>query len=688
MAEKLRLIVVDDSSNYTESISSLLRNAGYAVLAERVEDKEDFIEALSNSVWDLIATTPDNPQFSAFETLELLQRRESDVPLVIFSDNEESEIIGKLFDAGAKDVICLSRPQHAVHTLLREVEVSRLRQHMNNIESMLGEANHRAQMLVDSAHDAITYVHEGMHIYANQAYLEMFGYESMDEIEGMPIMSMVEKKDQASLKKFLRGYSKSKITTATQDVTGVKTDGTSFKITMEFSPASYEQERCTQIIIQVQANNEELEKKLDDMSKIDQLTNTYNRRYLFDNLQPLCGVKGVFGAFLCITPDNLKHVREAQGIHASDVLLVEFAKHLQQYIAGEKDFLARFEGGKFGMVIHGCDQQQAEEFANRLVHESEDIIIDLGKESTTTTLSIGVSLFNDALADYHEVITRAERANSEVANEAGNGVVVFIPSEEEMQQEERVSIISREIKEAIRGNKLQLYYQPIISLKDDPHETYQILLRMPQENGEFMSTTELVDSARDANLLVALDRWVIAHAIKSLTERRRSGALTKFFVKISDATIKEPAKFLPWLKDICTMARLQPGILTFEIHDEVARDNLKSLKLISAGLKKLHINLSLDHFGTEINFQNILKHIDATYLKLDVSIVSKLASDQRTLDKVKEITTIAAEGRRQVIAHGVEDPHTLAAIYSTGIDYIDGYFLQEPSPEMDYDFSE
>ncbi len=688
MAELLRLLVIDDASNHTEALSSMLRNAGYAVRAKRAEDEEDLLNELNQASSDLVIATPDNSDFKAIDVLSILLKHQNDIPLIILSDNEESEQTSKLLDAGAKDVISLEKPQNAIHTILREVEVSKIREELSNYSLMLQEANTRAQSLVDSAHDAITYVHEGMYIYANEAYLEMFGYKTLEDIEGMPIMSMVEKEDQPKLKKFLRGYSKSSIAIATQDVTGVKADGSKFNITMEFAPASYENERCTQIIIQVQAQNEELVRQLDDLSKIDQLTGVYNRRFLFDNLEKLCGIKKRYGAFFCITPDNLKNIRENHGIEASDTALKTLAKHLEKSLSGKNDFIARFEGGKFGIVINGFELEQAEAFAQTLLSSTEELILDLGKESTSTTLSIGIALFNETLSEHHEVITRAERANFEViSNKGGNGFLSYIPSAEEMQSQERVSVLAREIKNAIRENALILFFQPMISLKDDPHENYQILLRMPSNDDNHMPSEDFFNAATESGLMIAVDRWVIAHAIKTLMEKRKTGSLTRFFVKLSADSIKDPAKFLPWLRDVVKLARLEPGVLTLEVDDAVARNQLKNLKLVVQGLKKLQIRLCLNHFGKEVNYANVLKHIDATYLKLDETLVHKLADDQQTLNKIRDITTLAASERRQVIAHAVESPHTLAVIYSTGIDYIQGYFLQEPRAVMDYDFS-
>ncbi len=109
--------------------------------------------------------------------------------------------------------------------------------------------------------------------------------------------------------------------------------------------------------------------------------------------------------------------------------------------------------------------------------------------------------------------------------------------------------------------------------------------------------------------------------------------------------------------------------------------------MLIEGLKQLHVRLALDHFGNAANFTNLLKHCDTQFLKLDASIIGTLSSSKESQDKVNEICTMAAASNKKVVANAVEDPHTLAMIYSTGIDYIQGNFLQEAAPAMDYDFS-
>ncbi len=681
----LYLLVIDDSSNLAETVSNILRNAGHAVRADRVEDDEDLRDAFGKQQWDMILTKPEIPYFTANDALDVVRQAKLDIPLIIIADGADEKTIDELITNGARDEVLLAKPQRLEHTVLREASDVRQRRACILAEKALVEANERAQALVNSSRDAITYVHEGMHIFANDSYLELFGYSTMEEIEGMPIMDMVKSDEHARFKQFLRDYIKGKAQESSLEVTGINTDGNEFKVTMEFTPASFEGEPCTQIIIRIQASDKELEQRLSEMSKMDLLTGAYNRPYFIDALQQNSGKKGKQGVVLSIRPDDYKRIRDEQGIAASDELLTKFAEFLGSAMPSEQDFVARFEGEQFCALLHNISPTEAEKFAEELCKQVEGHIFDLSGTSSTTPCSIGIGVYNDTVQDHQEVISRSEKALNEASEAGGNRASLYVVGEDEMADQERNALLNKQIKLALKNNKMKLLFQPIVSLKGDESQNYEVFVRMTDESGKELAPGEFLPAAEAGGLMGAVDRWILAHAIKAVTEKRRAGSPGVVFVKLSGTSLKDE-KLLPWLRDILKAAQAAPNSLVISVSEGVASNNLKALKMLLAGLQQLHVRLALDHFGTAQNFTNLLKHCDADFLKLDGSIIGKLATDKETQDKVKEITTLAAESDKKVIANAVEDPHTLATIYSTGIAYIQGYFLQEPTPGMDYDF--
>ncbi len=525
-----------------------------------------------------------------------------------------------------------------------------------------------------------------MHIYANDSYLETFGYSDMEEIEGMPILNMVKKEEHAKFKKFLRDFDKGKTESNTIDIDGLRPDGSDFSLTMEFTPAAYDGEPCTQIIIRAQENNAELEKKLSDMSKRDLLTGAYNRQFFLEAFTAVVGKSGKEGVVCYLRPDSFKQTQEEIGIGPSDQLLADLSAFMEKQLDGNNDFIARFEGESFTILLHDSSPEKAKAFAEKLCKAVEDNTFKIGEQTVSTTCSVGIGIYNEATTNVQEVLNRADKALQEATEMGGNRYRIYIPGEDEMAEQERMVILGKQLKHALRNNKMQLIFQPIVSLKGDEKENYEVFVRMQDENNNTLLPQEFIPAAEKAGLMPAVDRWVIAHAIKAVTMERRKGKPVVLFVNISSASLKDE-KLLPWMRDILKAANAQPESLVLEVSERVASSNLKPLKVLLEGLKQLHVKLALDNFGVAPNFENLLKHCNADFVKLDASIIGELSSSQQAKDKVNEISALTAEGDKKIVANAVEDPHTLATIYSTGIDYIQGYFLQEPTPKLDYDFS-
>lgn len=684
--QTIYILVLDDSSNDAETVANMLRNAGHAVQAKRVEDDEDLREALLKQDVDLILSKPDVPGLDASEVLEIIDTSGKYVPLLLIGDNADEERITELLAAGARDVVLISQPKRLEHALLREMVSSREHRKLLQFETKLDEANRRAQTLVDSSRDAITYVHDGMHIYANQSYLEMFGFSSMDDVEGMPILNMVKKDDHKSFKQFLRDFDNIKADSDTIVVNGLRPDGSSFDVTMEFALASYDGEPCTQIIIRKQANNEELEKKLKDMSKLDLVTGAYNRVHFFDAFNQVIGKPGQEGMLFHIKPDNFNKLREDVGIDHSDQLLADLVQVVNGEIDGKKGILARYEAENFLLLMYGMSQGDAEQFAGQLCNKVSEHLFNIKGKSVSVTCSIGIYAYDESTRNAQDILNRAEKGLNQSEEQGGNRYVYYIPGEDELAEQERTAQLSKQIKHALKNNLLHLIFQPIVSLKGDENKNYEVLLRMQDEKKNILMPMTFLPAADRAGLMTAIDRWVLAHSIKVISEQRHAGNPVRLFAKLSASSLKD-SKFLSWLHDILKAAHAEPDTLVIELSENVLGDNANACKILAQGLKTLHIGMAIDHFGTRENSLKILKSIPADYLKLDASIIGALSSSSDAQNTVHAISAAIKDKPIKLIANAVEDPHTLATIYSTGVDYIQGYFLQEPAETLDYDFS-
>ncbi|HID48168.1 MAG TPA: GGDEF domain-containing response regulator [Chromatiales bacterium] len=680
-------MTIFDESEEAESLIKLLRNSGEVVRDIRVEDAEDMEAALVDNPIDVILAKQKLPYFSALEALGVLAKSGRDIPLVVITPARQISPVTDELKAGARDVVGMDQPERLLHVVKREVGDLKNRKSLRRAEQMLHESEKRARHLIDSSRDAISYVHDGMHIYANQAYLDMFGYESLEDVEGMPILDMVSKEDHAKLKEFLRNYAKGIGEDDTLDVAVVNTDGETFQTNMEFSRASMEGEACTQIIIRDRTDSKALEQKLNVLSKQDLLTGLYNRTYFLDQVDKMIAqaVEGnTQGALLFIEIDNFETIRNTIGITSADKFLGNLARLFKDKL-GKHGILARFEGAMFTLLVNNTDMDRAEKIAAAIVTLINDYRTTIDNKVVTATVSIGLTHINETVSDLQDCINRAEKGVEIAHKEGGNRYYIYNPAMEDLAEEQQISVWARRIKEALRNNRFQLLYQPIVSLHGIQGGNYEVLVRMLDESGNPVSPGEFIPAADKADLTKFIDRWIIANTFQALQERVSAGEDIRFFIKISRGTLLD-AEFMPWLSERLKTLNLDTSKLVFELDETTALNHLAQAKVLVRDFKQLQCHTALENFGLEKNTFQSLRELPVDFIKIHAKLVANLPKSMENQEQVKAIANEARSHNMQTIAAFVEDASSLAVLWQCSVDFIQGHFLQEPTPELNFEF--
>jgi len=241
------------------------------------------------------------------------------------------------------------------------------------------------------------------------------------------------------------------------------------------------------------------------------------------------------------------------------------------------------------------------------------------------------------------------------------------------------------IIESLEKDNFMLFYQPIAALQGDTLERYEVLIRMHDSEGKVLMPGDFMPVSQEIGMIEDIDRWVILNAINILSDRRQKGVETNLFVKISGTTMSNET-ILPWIAETLKKARLPGDSLVFQISEPDAVKHLKFAKIFSEGLAQLHCGFCIEDFGNGMNSFQLLKHLNVTFLKIDGSFIHNLSSSAENQSMVKSIVDMATSLNKPVIAEFVEDAGSLTLLWQTGVQFIQGHFLQHPEAAMDYDF--
>jgi diguanylate cyclase (GGDEF)-like protein/PAS domain S-box-containing protein len=692
--DTIRLLMLHESQDEAELLLNSLRKAGKAARGEIVRDEAGLVSHLKAHEWDLVLGRIGGKCTPA-RMAELAGKHAPGVPLVLLADNHDPATVVAGIKAGAQDVVARDSTEHLVLVVNREMANLAMRREMHRLEADLRETQKRTELLMDTARDAVAYVTDGMHVQANDAYLELFGYKEADDLAGVPVMDLVAEASHKELKELLRRQLAAKNGEA-HEITCkcLHSDGHEFEATMAFSPANYDGEPCTQILIRTQAaasgvSDEEMEARLKAMSSQDSLTGLRNRQYFMEQVDAAVAQakRGKTYTVFFIQIDNFTTLRTSVGIGGADTVLTEVASLLRGLIPDSAGLLARFGDDVFAAMVGSGDVEKARKFGEQMRKTVADHLFEVQKKTLQVTVSVGATVVDKDVPNGQEALTRAADAGLRVRqkNEAGNGVFVSRP--DDFIDANTDSGMARHLQTALEKNQFKLYWQPILNLEDNGEETYEVLLRLPFQDKE-LQPAEFLQAASAGNLNTKIDRWVILHALKQLSDHQAKGHKTRIMVTLTSDSLAD-ASLVQWLGVALKAARADGKSLILQFTEADAGTYLKAARDFALAVQAQGISTAITRFGTGgANAPKVLPHLnEVAYVKLDGSFVQEINSEAGK-QAISRVIKDAKSHSKKVIASHVESAAALQVLWGFGIDYIEGYYVSPPLGGLTYAFSE
>ena len=687
-SETLRLLVLHNSADNTEDIIKALKNAGTPTRPQLVANIEDFEDTIKSQAWDLVLAGESLSDGSYSDALQAIRNLDKDIPVIVLLNTYDEEIIVESLELGAADAIVFNQHQHLVFCIRRELNNLYHRRAQRKAESFLKETEKRCQLLLENSRDAIAYVHDGMHIYANKAYVELFGHDSAEDLEGMPIIDLVAKQDLVNFKDYLRSYSKGEKISRDLKFHGMKADGDQIDAMMQLSAASYDGELCTQIIIHRDDGDGKavlLAQQLKAVTSIDQLTGLPNRQQFEEKLEEAliqAQREKVQSTLFYMSMDNVPQINANAGIVGTDSVITDLSKLLSSHIG--EGILARFSDSAFTAILSNFNTEQAKTLAEKICQITHERLFDIPNGKTIqTSLSVGVAMIGETAPDAPELLSRAVNAAEKVkllTKGTGNGVNVYNPAENAAANN---SALRELLVEALEQNKFKLLFQPLFDVEDENAQFYEVFVRLPLADGKVMAPDEFLTVAQQYNLGSKIDRWILINACKRLKDHLTRHAGSRLLLNLTAESLQDPS--LPDLINKLTKAidpKGQPLVIQFAENDVVTY--LKQAKEHIATLRQGGCAVSITNFGCTLNPLNTLKHVEIDYIKLDRSFTQDL-SQEDNLDTTKKLSSEINALNKQLIVSYVENAATVSKLWTMGVRYLQGYYLQPPSENMVYE---
>ncbi len=280
-----------------------------------------------------------------------------------------------------------------------------------------------------------------------------------------------------------------------------------------------------------------------------------------------------------------------------------------------------------------------------------------------------------------DALSRADLACNIAKTQGRNCVHISNKRDEEkMGMSEDMGWAAR-VRDAYENDKFKLMFQPIYSISNKNVVDYEVLLRIPLSDGGMILPGGFIPAAERFGLIHQVDRWTVRNAIIKLSELTNAGHYTRFAINLSGRAF-EDQELLPLIGNLLNETGLDPELLTFEITETEAIENLSSATTFIYKLKDLGCKFALDDFGSGFSSFNYLKNLPVDILKIDGSFVQALHKTHVDQAMVQSMNQIAHALGKKTIAEFVENNDTLSLLESYGVDYAQGHYLGRPQLDV------
>ncbi|MBB3812751.1 EAL domain-containing protein (putative c-di-GMP-specific phosphodiesterase class I)/PleD family two-component response regulator [Xanthomonas arboricola] len=366
-------------------------------------------------------------------------------------------------------------------------------------------------------------------------------------------------------------------------------------------------------------------------------------------------------------------LRERYGYAAYERLMTQAGHRLAS--AAQPYPLARLNDNSFlllGVDMHESSlEQQALEIRQRLSAHAFPV---REEESVHVRCAIGVAPLGLGFDDTGSALEAVERTALQ-ARLRSDGVQAYVaPSQAEQQEQLRL----------VEG-QLELAYQPIVAVAGGDTAQYQVLLRLRQADGTLLSAGQVIPAAEAAGRIADLDQQVMDHALGLLHLYQHAHPPLRLFVSQSPRTLARDA-FADWLLKALVERGVAGQSLIVDLRLDDALIHAVTVQQFCARLMQAGVQFCLSQFEPGDEANALLSQLPLSFVRM-ANRFADAHGNAAVRDELRGVIDIAHQRGLLIIGQRIEDPQSAAAMWMSGVDFIQGNLVQTVGKELDFDFT-
>jgi len=232
----------------------------------------------------------------------------------------------------------------------------------------------------------------------------------------------------------------------------------------------------------------------------------------------------------------------------------------------------------------------------------------------------------------------------------------------------------------INEDKIEIHFQPIVSMKENRIFAFEALTRAYDENNDFISPLFLFEQAQKENRSVELDDYVRKLALNKFAEYYKKDNSMLLFLNFEASMIDEDvgSSFLHNIES----CNIPYNNIIIEIKEDSVKDNYSLEKFVTK-YRKLGFLIGVDDFGTGYSSFDRLALIKPDIVKLDRSLIYNIQQNYINSEILTSISNMCHKIGAVVLAEGVEKNDEILTCMTKDIDIYQGFFFSKAESIID-----
>ncbi|MCH7308391.1 EAL domain-containing protein [Acinetobacter sp. NIPH 1852] len=666
-----RLLIIDDNQLRYNQISALFAAQDHQIQATLLDDLKAFEKQL-NLAWDIVIFGRAY-DLKIEQTLSLIQASaQPSLPVLLLEpDDYQAEQYQTYIHKGIYDVLNLESPEKFYINIVRTLSYSRLVQAEHRLLSELEAAQTQAQSLVAESHKAVAILQEGIHIEVNAEYATLFGFDSADDLVGLPILDVLQPEDLSQFKLRFKKISQGQFEQARFELRTQNPVIKNNPLHVEFLPSGNEDE--IQLNIECETTQQSV------AAAVPNTTATEKSSSLFNALQQinrqLTNHPANSNALVLFSLNNCPNEVFQKDWHATKAYFSNIPNFIKEqvsvpvYQVDTALYVALFQAeskvvlNSLLISLNGLQKPQL------LITEQYNFPLHLKLGYCELTKQIPDE------AHFERILSKAFLLALPVFNTPKIDTNIGLTTEH-IPKTVQISLL-QELKQKLDTGDIHLKYQQTYDKQDQYTHTYEVSSGFIHNN-QWQDLSDLADLKDDPELSVQLDRWILVEACKQLHNFITQYPKAKLIINLNHHILLSDKKLPELVAKLLTIIgskQAHPIILQFS--EQALQQNLTQAQPQIALLRQYGAEVAIRGFGNSIYSDTILQQIDTQYVSFHPTLSKMLASDKEMVALQEKVLHFIAQKPVEIFLNELNDMNLFANAWNVESRFLQGNYFQK-----------